>query len=68
MINPSGTVVATNTSTYGHFVEIPLAAGSYTVRGTFFSATVNGVHPTETQSLVIPPGSTVRQDFFLSIP
>jgi hypothetical protein len=26
------------------------------------------VYPHETESVVIPPGRTVRQDFFLSIP
>jgi hypothetical protein len=64
----SGAVVATQTSTRGHFVEISLAAGSYTITGTFLDATVNGVHPKESESVVIPPGDTVRQDFFLSVP
>jgi hypothetical protein len=63
-----GAVVATQTSSYGHFVRIPLPAGSYTITGTFLGATINGVHPTESAPLVIPPGDAVRQDFFLSIP
>jgi hypothetical protein len=66
--NTSGAVVATQTSTSGHFVEIPLPAGSYTITGTFLGATVNDVHPRESEAVVIPPGHTVRQDFFLNIP
>jgi hypothetical protein len=68
VVDGSGTVVATKTSVRGQFVEIPLQAGSYTIRGIFLNATVNGVHPTRTESLVIPADHTVRQDFFLSIP
>ncbi len=64
----TGAVVATQTSTDGKFVEIPLPAGSYTIAGTFLDDTRNGVHPTKTESLVIPPGHTARQDFFLNIP
>ncbi len=67
-MNASGAVVATQTSVSGHFVEIPLPAGSYTITGTFGDATINGAHPKHTQSLVIPPGHTVREDFFLSVP
>ena len=68
VIDPSGVTVATKTSAQGHFVEIALPAGSYTIRGTFLNATINGVHPIHTQSVVIPAGHTVRQDFILSIP
>jgi hypothetical protein len=68
VVNANGAIVATKTSTRGLFVEIPLPAGSYTIRGTFLDATINGVHPIRTESVVIPPGHTVRQDFFLSIP
>ncbi len=68
VMNASGTVVATQTSTDGHFVEIPLPAGSYTLTGTFLDDTRNGVHPMETKSLVIPSGDTVREDFFLDVP
>jgi hypothetical protein len=60
--------VATQTSERRRFVEIPLPAGSYTIRGTFLDATINSVHPHDTESVVIPQGRTVRQDFFLSIP
>lgn len=63
----AGTVLARQTSTRGRFIRIPLPPGSYTIRGTFLDATENGVNPTETQSIVIPAGHTVRQDFFLSI-
>jgi hypothetical protein len=66
--NASGVVLAMKTSTRGNFVEIPLSAGSYTIRGTFLDATVNGAHPKQTESVVISSGHTVRQDFFLSIP
>ncbi len=68
VINAGGAVVATATSSPGHFVEIPLPAGSYTVRGTFLEATINGAHPSKTQSVVIEDDHTVRQDFLLSIP
>jgi hypothetical protein len=66
--NASGAVVARQTSTSGHFVEIPLPAGSYTITGTFLNAITNGVHPQHSESIVIPPGHSVRQDFFLNIP
>lgn len=65
--NASGTLIATQTSASGHFVEIPLPAGSYTITGTFLGATIDNVHPKRSESLVIPPGHSVRQDFFLSI-
>ena len=68
VINASGTVVAAQTSVTRQFVEIPLPAGSYTIRGTFANATVNGVHPTRSESVVIPAGRTVRQDSLLSVP
>ncbi len=64
----SSAVVADVTSARGRFVEIPLTAGSYTIAGTFLEATINEVHPTQTESLVIPAGHSVRQDFVLSIP
>ena len=66
--NASGEVVATQTSVSGHFVAIPLPAGSYTITGTFLNATVNGVHPKESEAVTIPSGHTVRQDFFLNVP
>jgi hypothetical protein len=67
VINASGAVVATQTSERRHFVEIPLPPGSYTIIGTFLDATINEVHPKHTESVLIPAGDTVRQDFFLSI-
>jgi hypothetical protein len=66
--NAGGAVVATQTSASGHFVEIPLPAGSYTITGTFLNATVNGVHPKESEAVTIPAGHSVRQDFFLNVP
>ncbi len=68
VLDASGAVVATQTSVARQFVEIPLPAGSYTIRGTFLNATVNGGHPTRTESVLIPAGRTVRQDFVLSVP
>jgi hypothetical protein len=67
VLNASGGVVAAKTSTARHFVEIRLAAGSYTIRGTFLGASINGAHPSKTEWVVIPAGHTVRQDFFLDI-
>ena len=67
VVNASGVAVATQTSEGGHFVEIPLPPGAYTIIGTFLDASINGVHPKDTESVVIPAGHTVRQDFFLSI-
>jgi hypothetical protein len=66
--NANGALVGTQTSSYGQFIRIPLPAGSYTITGTFLGARVNGAHPTISESVVVPPGQTVRQDFFLSIP
>ena len=68
VMNASGEILATATSTSGHFVEIPLPAGSYTITGTFLGASEDGVHPTRSESLAIPQGETVRQDFFLNVP
>jgi hypothetical protein len=65
--NATGKVVATRTSTNGHFVKIPLPAGSYTIRGTFLDAIIDGVNPKKSEPIVIPPGHSVRQDFFLAI-
>jgi hypothetical protein len=68
VINATGALVATQRSTAGHLVKIRLPVGSYTVRGTFLNAIVDGDHPRKTQSLTVPVGHTVRQDFFLSVP
>jgi hypothetical protein len=67
VMSASGAVVATQTSTGGHFVEIPLPAGSYTIRGTFLDATINEVHPEQTETVAIQACYTVRKDFFLNI-
>jgi hypothetical protein len=68
VIDAAGAVVATGTSARGQLVEIPLPAGTYSLRGTFLDASDNGAHPTETESLVIAAGHTLRRDFFLDIP
>ena len=68
VLDASGAVLATQTSVASHFVEIPLAPGSYTVRGTFLDTTRNGTHPTKSETVVIPAGHTVRQDFLLNVP
>jgi hypothetical protein len=72
--NASGEVVATQTSEAGHFVEIPLPPGTYTITSTFVSATfckgagtANCVHPTETYAVTITAGYTVRKDFVVQI-
>lgn len=65
--NASGKVVAAQTSTNGHFIKISLPAGSYTITGTFLDATIGGVNPKKSESIVIPPGHSVRQDFLLAI-
>jgi len=64
----TGAVLATQTSTDGHLATIPLPAGSYTIVGTFANATINGQHPTQSMSVQIPPGASVREDFVLQIP
>jgi hypothetical protein len=64
----TGALLATRTSTGGHFVEIPLPPGSYKLLGTFVNPHNSPTPPTTIRSLEIPPGHTVRQDFFLSIP
>ncbi len=66
--NAAGALVASVTSTSGHLVEIPLPAGTYTIRGTFLQAEMNSARPIRSESLVIPAGHTVRQDFFLDVP
>jgi len=68
VMDASGALVATGTSAPGQFVEIPLPAGSYTIRGTFLQAIINGVNPKETESVEITQGDTVRQDFVLGVP
>jgi hypothetical protein len=72
--NASGEVVATQTSEEGHFVEIPLPPGTYTITSTFLSATIctgagaaNCAHPTETYAVTVTAGYTVRRDFVLQI-
>jgi hypothetical protein len=64
----TGATVAMQTSLSGKFVEIPLAAGSYTIVGTFLDATFNGAHPKQTDSITILPGHSLREDFSLSVP
>jgi hypothetical protein len=68
VIDASGAVVATQTSAARQFVEIPLPAGSYTIRGTFLNVIRNGTHPTRSEAVTIPAGHTVRQDFFFGVP
>lgn len=68
VMNPSGALVATATSKAGHLVEMPLPAGSYTARGTFTNAYINGHKYEQVESVVIPAGHTVRQDFFWPVP
>jgi hypothetical protein len=68
--NPAnGSIVASETVTRGHLATIPLAPGTYTIQGTFASATVNG-QPGESlpTTVEIQAGKTVRQDVFLNVP
>jgi hypothetical protein len=74
VMNASGGVVATQTSAEGHFVEIPLPPGTYTITSTFLSATfctgagtADCVHPTETYAVTITAGYAVRKDFVVQI-
>jgi hypothetical protein len=67
VLNTAGVTVATKASTRGHFVLIALPPGSYTIRGTFLDAIINGKHPQQTGSVVISADHTVRQDFVLDI-
>lgn len=64
----TGALLATQTAAYAHLAEIPLAPGTYKVIGTFAGATIDGQHATETMTVQVPAGHTVRQDFVLSIP
>lgn len=77
VMNATKEVVASQTSTAGQLVEIPLPAGTYTVTSTFVSATICLVkaeggetceHPQETYEVTIPPGYSVRRNFILDIP
>jgi len=69
VLNPTtGSLVASGTSTEGHLVTIPLPPGSYTIVGTFGAATVNEHPATQTLSVQVTPGFTVRQDFILQVP
>ena len=62
-------VVASQTVSLGHLAMIPLPAGTYSITGLFGDATNNGVHPTSyPRTVEIRPGTTVRQDVYLSIP
>ena len=65
----NGAVVASQTVTRGHLATIPLAPGTYTIQGTFGSATINEQPGQSFPATVeIPPGKTVRQDVFLNVP
>jgi hypothetical protein len=64
----SGTLVAKATSTAGHFIEIPIPAGSYTARGTFTNGFIKGDNYVAVESVLIPAGRSVRQDFFWPVP
>lgn len=68
VMDATGSLVASASSTQGQLVTVALPAGSYTIRGTFLDSELNGTHPIGTESLVIPAGHTVRQDFFLDVP
>ncbi len=76
VLDSGGGVVATRSSQYEQLAAIALAPGSYTVNETFDAATICSTgsagtscdHPTQTRTVTIPAGYTVRVDFELDIP
>jgi hypothetical protein len=64
----TGATVAVRAVTRGHLATIPLPPGAYTVTGVFDEATIAGEHPAVHEDVVIPGGTTVRQDVDLGIP
>jgi len=69
VIDPaSGATVASASVASGQLATIPLAAGTYTIDGTFADASVNGVADTSSLSVTIPVGTTVRQDIVVGVP
>lgn len=67
VLDSSGTVLATRASAAGHLLTFRLRPGTYTVRGTFEDATINGQHPTQSMSVRIRAHHVVRRDFVLPI-
>ncbi len=65
----TGSIVAAETVAKEHLATIPLAPGRYTIEGTFDDATIDGhLGQSFPATVQIPPGETVRQDVWLSIP
>jgi hypothetical protein len=64
----TGATVAVRTVARGQLATIPLPPGAYTVTGVFDGATIAGEHPAVHQDVVIPGGTTVRQDVDLGVP
>jgi hypothetical protein len=64
----TGATVAVRTVTRGHLATIALPPGAYTVTGVFDEATISGEHPAVHEHVVIPGGTTVRQDVDLAVP
>jgi hypothetical protein len=69
VINPAtSATVASETVGQGQLATIVLAPGTYTVEATP-ATPVSNLGPTSTgQTVTIPAGMTVRQDFFASVP
>jgi hypothetical protein len=61
----TGAVIATQTVTLGHFVEIPLPPGVYTIARTPAEEASLLI---ETYTVAIPAGYNVRQDFVIPAP
>jgi hypothetical protein len=69
VIDPASVAtVASATVATGQLATIPLTPGTYTVEGAFGDATVNGAEMTNSSSVTIPAGKTVRQDIVASVP
>lgn len=60
-----GQVVATQHARSGHLARIPLAPGTYTVRGRIAPGALN---ETPSREFAVRPGETVRQDAFEPVP
>ena len=63
----AGAVIASTHVSRGHLLTIALAPGTYTLAGTFQDATINGLHPSLSEQIVIPAGKAVRRDLILPL-
>jgi hypothetical protein len=69
VINPAtGATLASETVVQDQLATIALAPGTYTVKATPATPPSNVAPTSFTQTVTIPAGMTVRQDFFVSEP